>query len=316
MPITLRSSVLEVVITPERGADIVAVTDLATGVQTLAVSPTGQVTSGAFHSEDSMVRWTNGYPGGWQLMVPNAGPARLHCGVMQGYHGEASLAQWQVVSQTASSAVLTTQLFTAPLTLVRAVALDGATLSVTDAITNNSPDPCSFRLGQHPAFGTPFLDGESYVAVDAQTFIADAQAPGTLASPDAMGRPAEVLAAGPVPNSLSLPAPGSGEALFGALTDFPDAHAGATFFSPSHGFGVRLGWDRDIYPNAWLWMEANAGAGWPWFRRLYSMAVEPVNIIPGEGSSAGGHTRGGTGVSIAGGDSLVSTVTLSRVQLP
>ncbi|WP_269937883.1 DUF4432 family protein [Arthrobacter sp. HY1533] len=316
MPITLRSSALEVVITPERGADIVAVTDLATGIQTLAVSATGQVTSGPGQFSDSMVNWTNGYPGGWQLMVPNAGPARLHDGIMQGYHGEASLAQWQVLEQTSSRAVLTTQLFTAPLLLERTVTLDGAELTVRDLVVSQSPDACSFRLGQHPAFGTPFLDEHSYVTVDAGTFMADAVAPGTLAAADSCGHPGEVLPAGPVPNSLAIPAPGSGQGLFGALTDFPDAQAAATFASPTHGFGMRLGWDREIYPNAWLWMEANAGAGWPWFKRLFSMAVEPVNVIPGEGESASGHTRGGTGVSIAGGESLVSTVTLSRVPLP
>ena len=316
MPITLTSEVFEVVIAPERGADILSLTDLATGVQTLAVSPTGQVTSGPFVSADSMVAWTNGYPGGWQLMVPNAGPARMHDGVLQGYHGEASLARWQILEQSESSAVLTTQLFTAPLSLTRSISLTGSELSVTDTITNQSPDPCCFRLGQHPAFGTPFLDEHSYIVMNAATFMADAVAPGSLSSPDAAGRPERVLPAGPVPNSLAIPAPGSGESLFGALTDFTESSAAATFFSPSQGFGIRLGWERSVYPNAWLWMEANAGAGWPWFRRLYSMAVEPVNVIPGEGASSSGHARGGAGVEVAAGESLSSSITVSRVQLP
>ena len=316
VPITLRSSTLEVVIAPERGADITSLTDLATGVQTLAVSPTGAVTSGPGQFSDSMVNWTNGYPGGWQLMVPNAGPARIHDGIEQGYHGEASLARWRILAQTESSAELTTELFTAPLTLVRSIVLDGAAMIVTDTITNNSPDPCSFRLGQHPAFGTPFLDGDSFLTVNAATFMSDAANPGTLASPDVCGRPGEVLPAGPVANSLALPAPGSGESLFGALTDFTDPAAGATFYSPTHGFGIQLGWDRAVYPNAWLWMEANSGGGWPWFKRLYSMAVEPVNVIPGEGTSASGHARGGDGVSVAAGETLASVITVSRVPLP
>lgn len=316
MSVTLRSSVLEVVIAPERGADIVSLTDLATGVQTLAVSPTGAVTSGFGQFSDSMVNWTNGYPGGWQLMVPNAGPARQHDGIMQGYHGEASLARWQIVSQNETSVELTTDLFTAPLTLVRTIILDGAALKVTDAITNNSPDPCSFRLGQHPAFGTPFLDEHSYITMNAATFMSDAVAPGTLTGADACGQPSEVLPVGPVANSLAIPAPGSGEALFGALTDFTSQDAAATFVSPTHGFGLQLVWDRAVYPNAWLWMEANSGGGWPWFKRLYSMAVEPVNIIPGEGVSASGHIRGGDGVAIAAGQTLASVITVSRVSLP
>lgn len=316
MPITLTSEALEVVVTPERGADIVALTDLATGIQTLALSPTGQVPANAYTSGDSMVAWTRGYPGGWQLMVPNAGPARMHDGVLQGYHGEASLAVWTVTEQSQSSLTLTTRLFTAPLHLERRIELSGESLSVTDIITNESPEPCSFRLGQHPAFGTPFLDEHSYISVDAAVFMSDAGAPGTLTAADAFGAPGEVLPAGPVPNSLAIPAPGSRTSLFGALTEFPEEAASATFFSPSHGFGIRLGWDRNIYPNAWVWMEANGGHGWPWFNRLYAMAVEPVNVIPGDGTSASGHSRGGTGVSVGGGESLSSTVTVNRVTLP
>ena len=320
MTITLVSNALEVVLTPERGADIVRLTDLATGVQTLALSPTADVTSAPFASGDSMVQWTNGYPGGWQLMVPNAGPERVHDGVAQGYHGEASLARWSVLEQSAGSVTLSTNLFTAPLRLVRTVSLEGTLLTVTDTVTNLSPEPCSFRLGQHPAFGTPFLDERSYVVTTAGTLIADARAPGTLAAPDAIGRPTELLAAGPIPNSVALPGPGTGEALFGVLTDFdtdaPDSDStSATFFSPTQGFGMRLSWERSVYPNAWFWIEANSGSGWPWFKRLYSIAVEPANVLPGEGTATNGRKRGGLGTSLAAGESLTSTVRVDRVPL-
>lgn len=326
--ITLGSDALEVTITPERGADIVRLIDRATGVQTLAVSPTGDVTPAPFAasnfiSGDSMVQWTNGYPGGWQLMVPNAGPERVHDGVAQGYHGEASLARWTVLEQSATSVTLATSLFTAPLRVERTVSLDGARLTVTDTVTNLSPEPCSFRLGQHPAFGTPFLDEHSYVVTSANTLITDANAPGTLTEADSVGRPDALLAAGPVPNSVALPGPGTGQSLFGALTDFepddaaPDTAdtASATFNSPTHGFGMRISWERAVYPNAWFWIEANAGSGWPWFKRLFSIAVEPTNVLPGEGVAANGRQRGGLGTTLAGGDSLVSTIRVDRTSL-
>lgn len=318
--ITLSSDALEVTITPERGADIVRLLDRATGVQTLAVSPTGDVTPAPFTpsnfvSGDSMVQWTNGYPGGWQLMVPNAGPERVHDGVAQGYHGEASLARWAVLEQSATSVTLTTTLFTAPLRVERTVSLDGARLTVTDTVTNLSPEPCSFRLGQHPAFGTPFLDEHSYVVTAAGTLITDANAPGTLTEADAVGRPDALLPAGPVPNSIALPGPGTGQALFGVLTDFEPGSTSATFCSPTHGFGMRISWDRAVYPNAWFWIEANAGSGWPWFKRLFSIAVEPANVLPGEGVAANGRERGGLGTTLPGGESLVSTVHVDRTPL-
>ena len=145
---------------------------------------------------------------------------------------------------------------------------------------------------QHPAFGAPFLDGQSYVVTSAAKIVTDADAPGSLAGANIVGRPDEVLEAGPEPDSIRLPAPDSGASLFAALTDF--ATPEATFCSPTRGLAVRLAWDSSILPHAWFWIEANAGRGWPWFRRLYAIAVEPANVLPGEGGTAD-HPRGGTG---------------------
>ncbi|ROR74491.1 DUF4432 family protein [Bogoriella caseilytica] len=316
MAITLRSADLELTLTPERGADIVSLCDLATGVQVLAVSPTGDVTSGPLSAGGSIVAWTSGYPGGWQLLVPNAGPERLHDGVVQGYHGEASLARWRVESQRDNAARLSTSLVTAPLRLVRDVVVTGARVIVTDAVTNLSPEPCSFRLAQHPAFGDEFLDEHSYVTSRARTLITDADAPGTLTGADAVGAPAELLPAGPVNGSVALPGPGSGEALFGALTGFApsdDGSTSATFHSPTRGFGMRLTWDPSVYPYAWFWIEAHAHSGWPWFKRLFAAAVEPCNVLPGEGATPDGRQRGGPGATLDGGATLTSVVRLDRV---
>ncbi|MCC2591840.1 DUF4432 family protein [Tessaracoccus sp. OS52] len=318
MAITLRSADLELQLTPERGADIVRLTDLATGVQTLAVSPTGDVTAAPFAAGGSIVQWLSGYPGGWQLLAPNAGPERTHDGVTQGYHGEASLARWAVEAHDESSATLSTALLTAPLRILRTVEVEGRRVIVTDVVTNLSPEPCSFRLAQHPAFGSPFLDHHSFVVTTARTLVTDAEAPGTLTAADAVGRPSELLPSGPIPDSIALPGPGSGSSLFGALTDLTpergeEGLTSATFHSPTHGFGLRLTWDPLVYPHAWFWIEANSGSGWPWFKRLYAAAVEPCNVLPGEGSTSDGRPRGGPGTTLAAGARLTSVVVIERV---
>lgn len=323
MAIILRSDMLEVHVVPERGADIVQIVDLESSVPVLACSATGEVTSNSFPTTDSQVQWINGYPGGWQLLAPNAGPARMHDGVVQGFHGEASLAQWTVLAQTESTATLETILLTAPLHLQREVVLDGARLSITDTVTNRSPDPTSTRLVQHPAFGAPFLDDESYLITDAATLISDAEAPGTKLEANQVGSPSSLLAPGPIPGTLALAGPDSRDSLFAALTDFGGARSGdgiadktsVTFASPTHGFGMRLEWAPEIYPHAWFWIEANATPGWPWYRQLYAVAVEPANILPGEGQVDNGRLRGGPGVEIGPGQTLVSTVILERVPL-
>lgn len=315
MPITLTSAMFEVTVTPERGADIVQIVDRATGIPTLSVSPTADTTTPATLGADSMTQWTTGYPGGWQICTPNAGPERMHDGVLQGYHGESGLSVWRVLASDDSSAELLARLITAPLELHRRIEVTDEGLTVVDTVRNLSDDDVSARVLQHPAFGTPFLDEHSYLVTDAGTVLTDANAPGTLAGPDTAGRPDEVLPAGPVPNSVAIPAPGSGEALFAALTTFPGAEPSVRFASPTHGFAMELSWQRDAYPIAWLWMEANSGAGWPWFRRMYAMAVEPGNILPGDGESGSGLRRGGDGTVIPGGGEFTSTVRMRRVPL-
>jgi len=319
--LTIASEDFEVSITPHRGADIVGITERATGVQLLAVSPTGDVGASVAATGNSMEQWMRGYPGGWQILAPNAGPERVHDGVTQGYHGEASLAQWQVLNQGAASVTLATSLITSPLKIERAISVAGACVTVEDVVTNPSTEPCSFRLVQHPAFGSTFLDEHSYLAAPNATLVADAAAPGTLTHAGAVGPPASLLPAGPIPNSIALPGPGSRHSLFGALTDFTSDEessdtVAATFFSPTHGFGIQLSGDPSTYPHAWFWIEANAGTGWPWFRRHFSIAVEPSNVLPSEGHETNGFQRGGLGTTLAGGSSLSSIVRMTRVPLP
>jgi hypothetical protein len=310
MTIRLSGDVFDLEVAPERGADIVQVTDRATGVPLLAESPTrhvGRAPAGA----DSMAVWIAGYPGGWQLLVPNAGPARTHDGVRQGFHGEAALAAWTVLARTSTSCELETWLATAPLHLHRSITTDADGLAVTDTFRNVSPDPVQVRIAQHPAFGAPFLDEHSVVTVAAATLVADADAPGSLASAGAVGPLGTVLGARVGERGIRLPGPGSRESLFAALTDL--AEAAAEFHSPIHGFGVRLSWDGAAYPHAWFWIEANAGEGWPWFRQLYAIAVEPSNVLPGEGETSDGRLRGGPGVVLEPGEPLTTTTRLTRL---
>ena len=315
MSINLTNESIEVTITPDRGADITRLVDRETGIQVFAESPTGLVTRSATSSGSSLVQWISGYPGGWQILVPNAGTEREWAGVTQGYHGEASLAKWDIRSFKPDRLEVETYLLTAPLHITRTVTIKGQLLSVVDRITNQASQPTSFRLCQHPAFGDDFLDDSSYLEIAARRFLADGENPGSLVARDQTGTPEEVFKPGPRATTVLLPGPGSGESLSGAFTEFPTQSDGSTttsvtFVSPNKGLSARLSWDTNIYPHAWFWIEANATPTWPWFRRLYSVAVEPSNVLPGSGGSQAGLERGGPGTTLEGGETLTSEVTL------
>lgn len=312
MAVTLANEILSVEITPERGVDVRAIRDVATGVQVLSVSPTGAANVPRLASPSTAIPALNGYPGGWQLHAPNAGPEREYQGVTLGFHGEAALAEWRVLTQTPTSLTAETYLVTAPLHLVREFVLDGASLRVTTTVTNLSPDAYATRLLEHPAFGDEFIDEHSYLELDAATVITDAAASGSLVAPGLVGAPSDVL--GAVGGRYPLPAPGSRQSIFGAFANF--ATPRVSFYSPTHGFGMRIDWDASVFPFAWFWIEANHGSGWPWFRRLYATAVEPANIVPDGPGAAGSFVRGGDGRELAGGESITFTTTISRVELP
>lgn len=316
MAIELSTDVIAVQITPERGADITQLIHRPTGINVLAQSPTGKVTNTHASWSDSKAQWLNGYPGGWQLLVPNASTEREWDGVIQGFHGEASLATWTVLSHAVDHCELETYLLTAPLHLHRTITVTESRLSVTDRITNLSPESTTFRLCQHPAFGQDFLGEGSYLVTTAGRFIADAENTGSLAEPNATGAPADVLSPGPVTHSVSLPDPGSGDSLAGVLTEFEpagddDPPVSVTFVSPSAKLAATLSWDHHVYPFAWVWFEANTKPTWPWFGRLYALAIEPANMMPGSGPAPGGYERGGEGTTLDPGQTLTSQVDVS-----
>jgi hypothetical protein len=187
---------------------------------------------------------------------------------------------------------------------------------VTDRITNLSPQPTTFRLCQHPAFGHHFLDDASYLLTTAGRFIADAESPGSMVSPNATGAPTDVLPPGRLPGAVSLPGPGSGESLFGALCEFvpvgeKDQSVSVTFVSPTKNLAATLSWDANVFPYTWFWIEANAMPTWPWFQRLYSVAVEPATILPGSGPGPDGYERGGLGTPLDAGQTLTSEVSIT-----
>jgi hypothetical protein len=305
--VVLGSDELEVEITPERGADIRQIIDRATGMKFLAESPTSPGHPGLVPG-DSMVQWLNGYPGGWQFLCPNADDARVHDGVEQGYHGEAALVDWMPSQQSESSCDFETTLLTAPLRLHRRVTVSRGVVEVTDSITNLAPREVSAQLVQHPAFGSEFLGAGSYLVLDAEVLISDARAPGSLLSADLVATPS-ALPVGPETNSIAIPERGSGHAVFAAFAEF--GTAAATFVSPSAGLAARLEWDAGVYPYTWFWVEANSPGGWPWFERMYAVAVEPANVLPGRGT-VGRFTRGDDGTAIAAGSTLTATTRFTR----
>jgi hypothetical protein len=44
-----------------------------------------------------------------------------------------------------------------------------------------------------------------------------------------------------------------------------------------------MAWTPNVFKYLWLWQEMHASGGFPFYKRAYTMAVEPWSSIPGSG---------------------------------
>jgi hypothetical protein len=282
----LDNGALEILILVGKGADILAIRDRASGIDPLLKAPWGlrdphHPLPGASEVPDWILR----YPGGWQAILPNFGPACVHQGIEHPMHGEAAVMPWSAeIAQADAEAVevsLRIELILSPLVLERRVRLErGArTLTIAERILNAGRAPVEYIWGHHPALGAPFLSPACRIDSGA----------GVLAVDDAYEGASPPLAKGSrhdwhgeVAESVRrLPAAGEPRDMVAYLLGFEQGWWAVT--NPELGVGFGLAWDPGIFPVACMWQELGATAAFPWFGRGYALALEPMTSWPAAG---------------------------------
>ncbi len=308
--LTLLSDELEIVLLPPKGGDIYSVIDRSTGIDVLFKTPWGWRDPALLPPFGTSQRdWLARYAGGWQVLLPHAGPEGSCGGQVRGFHGEAAIVPWHVARATGSSADLTVELFTAPLAVTRHIELRGPVCGIRETVVNLAAEPVPLSWVHHPAFGPPFAGPECRMESGARTLITDATAPGTLLPADATIPVRAVADAAGQPLDLGrLPSAREPRELFGALTDFDGGWF--AFTNTGLGFGIGLAWDTSAFEHAWFWQECHATKGFPWYGRAYAVAVEPANVLPGSGQIAG--RRRGEPPVLGARESLTAELTLVR----
>jgi Domain of unknown function (DUF4432) len=296
---------ISVTVLPEKGCDIIKLVDRETGVDVLVKTPWAYGRR-PVHTPSSLEAWIEMYPGGWQLLLPNGGDAVVENGVEWGFHGEAGLIEWQVERADEVSAVCSTSLITAPLAVVRLLRLDHAVLQIEDRVTNLGGDPIEVMWGHHPAFGAPFLEPGCRIETSARTFTADDRTPGANLEPGQSSEwPYATLAGGGHIDLSVIPPYEEQRAVLGYLHDFE--RGAYRVVNPRQGLAVELRWPLDVFPTAWFWQELNASSGYPWYRRMYTTAVEPNTTAPAHGIA---HARASGGATLLLEPNVSRTVTL------
>lgn len=280
-PLEISSHDLAVVIDPGRGADVLSLTDRRTGLDVLFRSPWREradaIRGGQQPSTyDPVAGWLEQYRGGWQTLCPNGGEPRSVHGAPVGFHGEASVVPWVAQVVTPSEARLWVELFSVPIRISRHVEVQGRRITLRDTITNVTGIPLELDYSSHPAFGGPFLEGSCRVDTGARRFTSDPGRSTILGRGSEHAWPWAVDCHGERLDLGEVPAPGTARELFGWLDDFSEHWAAVT--NVDLGLTVRIEWDGEHLPYAWLWQELNATRAFPWYGRARAIAIEPASM--------------------------------------
>lgn len=282
---SLSSDVLHIDVRPEQGCDITSIVHRPTGCELLFQSPwahSGRTRGAGPFAADSVTAWLDRYPGGWQLLLPNAGPPCDVDGTEWVFHGEASQTPWSVTSHDDHSLVAETVLCRSPLSIHRTIDVIGHEIRVTDDVTNRGIDELAVVWGHHPAFGGAFVDSSTLVDTSATQFHADPAAPGTILEPGVRSRWPHAGRAGGGSIDLSvLDDEGAGVAHLGYLSGFQDGSA--RIMNQRLGMAVELSWPLELMPHAWYWVENCSSGGYPWFGRCHVFAFEPCSTAAAVG---------------------------------
>ncbi len=289
----IENGLVTLTILPEKGADIYEWIFEPKGVDVLWKSPwgLGRHRSNPSTPASSVVSWLEAYEGGWQVLFPNGGAPCTYKGVELNFHGEASVSAWDInefgVSAGSAHVRLSNRLARSPFRIERGIRLEQGSMHFTlqETVFNEGGEAMDYMWGHHPAYGAPLISGESRIDTNAHSITADDEydAPGnpidpgtTFSWPVGKRRDFET-------DLSRVPDEDAEVATLGYLHDFTGDTAWYGITNPALGLGVGLAWRSSDFPCAWFWQECNASPGFPWYKEVYVMAIEPNTSFPGQG---------------------------------
>jgi hypothetical protein len=289
----IENDLLAATVLVDKGADIYELIYKPRDTDVLWKSPWGlrRPGGGTPSAFSTPVAWIESYEGGWQEIFPSGGGPCTYKGVELNFHGEASMVAWDhellQPHGDAAEVRLSTRLARSPFRIERTMRVerDRPVLALTERVTNDGGEPMDYVWGHHPAYGAPFLSGACRIDTNARALRAD----------DAYDPPANPLSTdgrfawptgerdGAQTDMSVVPGPDQPRAILAYFDDYPGETAWYGITNTELGFGVGLVWSKPAFPYAWFWQEMHASPGFPWYKGVYVMAIEPFTSIPGQG---------------------------------
>jgi galactose mutarotase-like enzyme len=298
----LENGQLRVTVDPLVGGTICAVDHVGLGLSVLGRTPWDPIRVPYLSTSPADEHtWLARYGGGWPLLFPNGGDGCDFEGVQHGFHGEASVAPWQIEAD-ADVIRLTRRFYTVPVEMVRELTLDGDVLRVNETVRMEGRAPARVMWTHHPTFGADLLAGEIAIETSAcSVTVDDGYDPDT--NPLRPGATSVWPMVEGKEGAYDLSRPAGTVASLAYLHDFDPAWVALRRLDGA--LGAALSWDAAHFPCAWLWFELNGTSEAPWYGRARLIGVEPSTSRPGTGL-ADIERRGGSLLTLEPGD-LVAT---------
>ncbi len=306
-PVVLEGELLRVTVNPLVGGTITAIEHVGLGASVLGRTPwEPEAGPAASHAAPDEGVWLRHYGGGWPVLFPNGGDACEFGGVFHGFHGEASIAPWEVAVD-AAVVRLTRRFVTVPVEMRRELAVAGGLLTIRETLRMLGERPFKAMWGHHPTFGSDLLDGAFEVQSGARNITIDDRydSDANPLKPGATGRWPSVPGK---KGSFDLSRPVGNVAALAYLQDFESPWMSIRRLD---GFvGAALSWDPTVFPHAWLWYELGGTAEPPWCGKTRLIGLEPNTTWPGTGL-ADADRRGGRLMTLLPGAEITATVRLN-----
>ena len=309
--ILLQNDLLQIVLLPEKGAEIIQFlykpldVDFLWRAPNRLTDPAHFVPTGGSAITPFFDRWS----GGWFEVVPNGGPGCEVNGASFGFFAETINVPWQYrILQDDAECVsigLWVRTHRTPFLLKKTLTLrlGQPVLSIQEQLVNEGHEPVSFMWGHHPVMGAPFLDETCrlYAPPSTVEVLHAEDGPDHRMGLHQQGKWPHILDRdGRVMDLRELP-PSSTRSMDNCyLYDFPQGWIAVA--NPGRQVGFGLAWDERVFRYVWIWQALGGGIGYPWYGRTYSMGIEPWSSYPCAGlAEAIGR---GTALTLDAGESL------------
>ena len=305
--VLLENDQLRIIVDPMVGGTIRSIEHRGLGLSVLGKVPWKAETTPLDPAtvKDERV-WLSRYSGGWPILFPNGGDACTFHGGFHGFHGEASIAPWDM--QMDDRAITLRRRFqTVPVEMEREITLDGDLLTIRETARAIGAE-ATVMWGHHPSFGSDLLDGPVEIQSNARGFMSDDNydAPANPLRPGGKGR--WPMVPSKTKNALfDLSRPREPLSAMTCLADFTGAWV--TIRRLDNAVGIALSWDEAVFPYAWLWFELRGITDEPWNGNTRLIGVEPNTTWPANGL-AEAEERGGHLLTLRPGKEVTASVRL------